>query len=249
MNQATRILKKYDKVLFGPPPEAQDEEVHKTIEELLVSKEGEAFRQVASSALPEAAARRDLFVKKIIEAVPPIIPVVLRNKSLDGAYLRTALHFLGAAKLMFSRYETDVRRQANPLGVVGLCNTIHTNFEQCAVNNKELSSHGIFIREMTAQYQTTLGLGFGIPNDSTACKTWRKSTYSLGGSYPRSSLLRGRGLNREQHRELAETGGSAGGSNVTRRGARRARGVCHEFLSGTCLRGAACIFCIVRNNI
>ena len=76
----------------------------------MVSQEGEAFRQEASSAVPEAAARRDLFVKKILEAVPPIIPVVLRNKSLDGAYLRTALHFLGAPELMFSRYKTDVRR-------------------------------------------------------------------------------------------------------------------------------------------
>ena len=109
MNQATRILKKYDKVLFGPPPEAQVEEVHKTTGELLLSQKGEAYHQEASSAVSEVAARRDLFVKKIIEAVPPIIPVVLRNKSLDGAYLRTALHFLGAPELMFSRYETDVR--------------------------------------------------------------------------------------------------------------------------------------------
>ena len=156
--------------------------------------------------------------------------------------MRTALHFLGAAELIFSRYETDVRRKANPSGVVGLCNAMHTNFEQCAVINKELSSQEIFIREMTAQYQTSLGLGFGFPNDSAARKTRRKSTYSSGGSYPRSSLLRGRGLNREQHRELAETGGSAGGSNVTQRGARRARGVCHGFLSGTCWRGATCKF-------
>ena len=240
MNQATRILEKYDKVLFGPPPEAQIEEVHATIRELLVSQEGENFRREVGSTTPEAVARLDLFLKKVIEAVPPIIPVALRNKSLDGAYLRTALHFLGAAELMFARYETDVRRQSNPAGVVGLCTAMHTNFEHCAVLNRELSAQDIFAREMTAQYQTSLGLGFGFPYDLR--KSGRKSTYKRGKSYSRSGLLRGRGLNREQHGVLAEASGTAGGRNSTQQAARRARGVCHGFLSGTCWRGANCKF-------
>ena len=242
MNQATRILEKYDKVLFGPPPEAQIEEVHRTIRELLISQEGENFRKEIGSTTPEAVARLDLFLKKVIEAVPPIIPVALRNKSLDGAYLRTALHFLGAAELMFSRYETDVRRQSNPAGVVGLCTAMHTNFEHCAVLNKELSTQDIFAREMTAQYQTSLGLGFGFPYDSTARKSGRKNTYNRGKSYSRSGRLRGRGLNREQHGVPAETSGTSGGGYVTRQPARRARGVCHGFLAGTCWRGANCKF-------
>ena len=241
MNQATRILEKYDKVLFGPPPEAQIEEVHATIRELLVSQECEDFCREIGSTTPEAVARLDLFLKKIIEAVPPIIPVALRNKALDGAYLRTALHFLGAAELMFARYETDVRRQSNPAGVVGLCTAMHTNFEQCAVLNKELSAQDIFAREMTTQYQTSLGLGFGFPYDITR-KSGRKSTYKRGKSYSRSSLLRGRGLNREQHGVLAEPSGTAGDRNSTQQAARRARGVCHGFLSGTCWRGANCKF-------
>ena len=201
----------------------------------MVSQEGENFQREVGSTTPEAVARLDLFQKKIIEAVPPIIPVALRNKSLDRAYLRTALHFLGAAELMFARYETDVRRQSNPAGVVGLCTAIHTNFEQCAVLNKELSAQDVFARGMTAQYQTTLGLGFGFPYDITR-KSGRKSTYKRGKSFSRSGLLGGRGLNREQHGLLAEASGTSGGRNVTRQAARRARGVCHGFLSGTCWR-------------
>ena len=242
INQASRIIKKYDKVLFGPSPEAQIEEAHKAIKELLVSQEGVTFQQEATSAYPEASDRRDTFLKKVIEAVPPIIPVALRDKSLDGAYLRTALHFLGAAELMFSRYETDIRRQANPAGVVGLCTAMHTNFEQCAVINKELSPQDVFIREMTSQYQTSLGLGFGFPNDSTARKSRRRTTFN---TYPRSGLLRGRGLTREQQRELSETGNRSSTDSVSQRvaqAARRARGVCHGFLSGTCWRGASCRF-------
>ena len=76
--------------------------------------------------------------------------------------MRTALHFLGAAKLMFSRYETDIRREANPAGLVGLCNAMHTSFSQCALANTELRSKEVFIREMTAKYQTSLGMGFGF---------------------------------------------------------------------------------------
>ena len=63
MNQATRIFIKYDKVL--PAPEAQIEGTHKKIRELLVSQEALTFLKEASSSSPEAAARGDLFVKKI----------------------------------------------------------------------------------------------------------------------------------------------------------------------------------------
>ena len=141
---------------------------------------------------------------------------------------------------MFSRYETDLRRQANPAGVVGLCTAMHTNFEQCAVINKELSPQDVFVREMTSQYQTSLGLGFGFPNDSTARKSRRRSTFN---TFARSGLLRGRGLTREQQRELSETGSRSGTDGVSQRvaqAARRARGVFHGFLSGTCWRGASC---------
>ena len=54
-----------------------------------------------------------------VEAVAPIIPLTLRDNALDGGYLRTELQFLGAAEFMFAQYESDVRAQANPNGVVG----------------------------------------------------------------------------------------------------------------------------------
>ena len=91
MNQAKAILNQFDTILFGPPPEMQIEEAHKGIKELLVSQEALTFCKEVDSTDPEAVARGDLFIKRIIEAVPPIIPVALRNKSLDGGYLRVRL--------------------------------------------------------------------------------------------------------------------------------------------------------------
>ena len=84
------------------------------------------------------------------------------------------------------------------------------------VLNKELSAQNIFAREMTAQYQTSLGLGFGFPYNSTARESATKSTYNRGKSYSRSGRLRGRGLNREQHGVPVETSGTSGGGYVTR---------------------------------
>ena len=67
----------------------------------------------------------DDFIRKIIEAVAPIIPITLTNKSLDGAYFRTALQLIAAAEFAFAQYEADVRVKANPAGVVGMCNSMH----------------------------------------------------------------------------------------------------------------------------
>ena len=243
MNQAARIVEKYDKVLFGPAPEEQIEGAHKIIRELLVSQEAMTFNKEASCSSPEAVARCDTFVKKLIEAIPPIIPISLRNKSLDGAYLRTALHFLGAAELMFSRYETDIRREANPAGVVGLCNAMHTNFSQCALANNKLKSREVFIREMTAQYQTSLGMGFGFPNDSVARKASRKA-HGRGQAYSGSASQVRRGLNRQQHRFLEAASGTTpiGRGGLSRQAARLARGACRSFLAGNCWRGDSCKF-------
>ena len=80
---------------------------------------------------------------------------------------------------MFSRYETDIRRQANPAGVVGMCNAMHSNFEQCTmIVNKELAPLDNFEREMASQYQFSLGLGLGFPNDAVTRKGRRGSSYT-----------------------------------------------------------------------
>ena len=60
MNQARNILSQYDKILFGPPPEEQIENVHNTIRELLVSQDGKSFPEAVDSPEPDAIAKVDL---------------------------------------------------------------------------------------------------------------------------------------------------------------------------------------------
>ena len=98
MNQAKAILNQYDMIMFGQAPEKQIEKVHRVLRELLLSQEAATFRDEVNSSDSAAVARDDFFVKRIIEAVPPIIPVALRNKFLDGGYLRTALPFVGGRR-------------------------------------------------------------------------------------------------------------------------------------------------------
>ena len=97
-----------------------------------------------------------------MEAVAPIIPITLRNKSLDGTYLRQALHMLGAVELLFTQYQTDVREHSNPAGVVGLASAMHNGFEGAVLHGNKLESLDDFMKEMKAQYQTSLGFGFNL---------------------------------------------------------------------------------------
>lgn len=125
----------------------------------------------------------DNFIKRIIAAVPPIVPVTLRNKALDGSYFRTALHMLGAAELLFPQYEADVRKLANPAGVVGLCSYMHSELERFALYNDELKPLKDFMRDMTNQYQTSLGLGKSFSKDSSARKNRSRNRYTRGHVY------------------------------------------------------------------
>ena len=120
INQAKRIVQKFDTVLHDSKPEVLVGETPKAIRDICQSTEGrEFFRELGSTDATQIAAG-DKIALRIVEAVAPIIPLALRDKALDGGYLRTALHFLGAAEYMFAQYESDVRIQANPSGVVGL---------------------------------------------------------------------------------------------------------------------------------
>ena len=58
---------------------------------------------------------------------------MLRNKALDGIYLRTALHLLSAAEMLFAQYEADVKKQANPTGAVGMCPGMHAKLEKAVI--------------------------------------------------------------------------------------------------------------------
>ena len=90
----------------------------------------------------------DQVVKKIVQAVAPILPLALRDKALDGDYLRTAMQFLGAAEFLFAQYETDVRTQANPNGVVGLSAAMHNEFERATLFNAPLKPLNEFMSSM-----------------------------------------------------------------------------------------------------
>ena len=132
---------------------------------------------------------RTQVVKRIIEAVSQLIPIVIRNKSLDGSYLRTALHLLGASELLFSQYEADIRGQANPAGFVGMCDTMHAEMKHAAVYTNDLKSLPNFMKEMKMQYQTSLGLGDSFPSDLTARSRRRRRspTFTRGGRWRRTS--------------------------------------------------------------
>ena len=116
LSQAKKILESYDEILYGPSPEELVESTHEAISELLGTREALGLFSEASDEEENIQQKRDVFIKRVVEAVSPIIPVTIRNKSLDFTFFRTALHLLGAVELLFSQYEADVRSQANPAG-------------------------------------------------------------------------------------------------------------------------------------
>ena len=167
LNQARRIIEKYDEVLFGPAPEELVVSTHHAIRGLLDSEDCQEYLSTKDCETEAAISTGDHFVKKIVAAVSPILPITLRNKSLDGSYLRTALHLLGATEFLFAQYEKDIRVQANPAGVVGLSTAMHGEFERTTIWNEELKGFRDFMRDIKTQYQTCYGLGPSFPNDAT----------------------------------------------------------------------------------
>ena len=133
LNQARRIIEKFDDVLFGPSPEELVETTHNKIKDILGSEECQSFFACKDNVDEDSIVATEDFVKKLVEAVSPIVPIALRNKSLDGSYLRTALHLLGATEFLFAQYETDIRVQANPAGAVGLSSAMHGEFERTTI--------------------------------------------------------------------------------------------------------------------
>ena len=249
LNQAKRILHKYDEILYGSSPELLVETTHDEIRKLLLSKEcRELLREVVDD---DSASVGTPLIKKIVEAVAPIVPITLRKHSLDGTYLRQALHLLGAAEMLFVQYPSDVREHSNPAGFVGLATAMHSEFEGAIYyNNNELKSLSDFTKEMKSQYQTSLGLGTAFSKD--AFPGTRRRRVGRGRNYWRGGRSFLRGVTR------AQASGQTLGSNVflgtgqqslqgsaTGRGSGvpiRGRGVCYGYQQGTCHRGASCRF-------
>ena len=250
INQAKRIFEKYDEILHGPAPEILISKTHSAITDLLGSESGRSFNALKDSTEASAIEKRDTFIKKIIEAVSPIIPITLRNKSLDGGYFRSALYMLGAAELLFKQYESDIRVQANPAGAVGMCTAMHALLERAAIYDEGLKDLGEFMQDMRTQYQTSFGLGESFAHDSRRTRrrmrtqrnpSWQDTriqprgsgfdTTSSTGFNQAYSSSRGRGRG-----ALAYRGRGAGVPIADL----RARGECYDFRAGQCRRGASC---------
>ena len=231
------------------------EETHKAITRLLES--GGTIRSTSDKANEQDQdPQREKLVKQIIEAVSPIIPIVIRNKSLDGSYFRSALHLLGAAELLFSQYENDIRVQANPAGFVGTCDAMHAELKRAAVYAHTLKPLPDFMKEIKMQYQTSLGLGNSFPHDRTGRSRRRRrgTAYTRDGRWRRTS--RYPGYSERPAAGTAQTNEFTGyGRGSTGRGARFAqagqvaisgRGPCYAFQDGACRRGESCRFSHVQ---
>ena len=258
LNQAKGIFEKFDDILYGPAPEKLIGETHDAIRKLLASQECQKFLSPASGGDEGVRAAGDEFVRKITEAVAPIIPITLRNNSLDGTYFRTALQLVAAAEFLFAQYEADVRVKANPAGVVGMCNSMHADIKKAAMFNDNLSQLDGFMKEMKAQYQTSLGLGSAFPRD-ISIQGNRRGRRRRGRSPYRSDRYQGQSIPREygmnNQQEFTGYGrGRASRPFVTnnrayyQRTQPRAGGTapshepCFNYQAGNCNRGRSCRF-------
>ena len=250
LNQAKRIFEKFDEVLYGPSPESLVLETHEKIRALLASEEGRAFVSAGGSVDDDTVAESDIFIKKIVESVSPIVPITLRNKSLDGGYLRTALHLLGAAEFLFAQYEADVRTRANPAGVVGMCASMHAALKGAAVYNEELKPLSDFMTEMRSQYQTSLGLGSSFAKDS-GTRARRGSRSSRGRYFFNNRQLMNQGASRFDAQQPAfRSSGlpnpegqdfrAGAGRGLFGNRPMRGRDICYDYREGNCRRGGSC---------
>ena len=243
INQAKRIVQKFDTVLHGAKPEVLVEETHKAIRGILQSKEGREFIRDLDSTEAAKVSARDKVVMRIVEAVAPIIPLTIRDKALDGGYLRTALQFLGAAEFMFTQYEGDIRTQANPNGVVGLTSAMHNEFERALLFNDHLKPLQEFMSEMKQQYQTSLGLGAPFLKDFGGRTRQRENRRSRNRSSYSTDRFRFSSSSGRPQDQQEQSGAGLGVNTLPIRG----RPPCYAFREGTCRRGAMCRFSHVAN--
>ena len=250
INQSKRIFLRYDGILYGPAPELLVGQTHKAISALLGSDECRSVIALLDSPEDTAAEERDSFIKRVIEAVAPVLPITLRDKALDGGYLRTALHLLGAAEFLFKQYENDIRREANPAGAVGMCSAMHAQLERAVIYDEKLKELSEFMKEMSTQYLTCFGLGESFRCDSQRSR--RRSRRGRGRQTFGDSRLQNRGFSHMDHTNPAfentfpattgrgRGGPGGGGSASSDLSSLRARGICFDYRAGNCGRGASC---------
>ena len=76
---------------YCPAPEQLFGETHPIIGDIVTSAECTKFLSKNAAEAAVGGEGNQVFIKNILGAVSPIIPVTLRNKELDGGYLRTTL--------------------------------------------------------------------------------------------------------------------------------------------------------------
>ena len=77
------------------------------------------------------------FLRQLVEAIAPIVPITFRNKSLDDIYLRTAFVLLAAIELLFAQYALNIHNQANPARVLGMAAANNYLENACFHNSKQ----------------------------------------------------------------------------------------------------------------
>ena len=160
---------------------------------------------------------------------------------------------------MFTQYETDVRTQPNPAGVVGMCNSMHSDIERAALYNEELKPLDSFTREMKAQYLTSLGLGSTFAKDIRGRKS-NRGRRTRGRAYYQAQGSHGHSFDNGHVNPQGNTSFNSGArmgfpnSSITQTGwnancsapsygiSGRGRGECYDYRSGNCRRGRACRF-------
>ena len=70
-----------------------------------------------------------MFIRKVIEAVSSILPITLRNRSLDGGCLRTALALLETKEILFTQFHEDIRQHPKIGGAVGMTQAMQNERE------------------------------------------------------------------------------------------------------------------------
>ena len=141
------IVEKFDEILHGSEPEILVQKTHESIKDLLLSEQCRVFLRDVNSTEESSVASCDKSIKRIVQAVHPIVPITMRNKVLDAGYLRTALHLLGATELLYIRYWNDVQIEANPAGVVGIAAGMNAAIANSLAYDREQKSLSDFMHD------------------------------------------------------------------------------------------------------
>ena len=164
---------------------------------------------------------------------------------------------LEATETLFTQFDEDIRRHANPAGAVGMVQAMHNEIERAILyGDQDLKPLRVFAREMKAQYQTSLGLGKPFPRDTASGARRRARGFRNRSTYRNGRYSREQGFSRNQLGSTGFNGFSTGGrggdygwSNPQASSSvqphptpTRGRGACYNYQAGNCLRGRACRF-------